>query len=100
MSIVFPSAPGAGTPEDSDEVRAARLETLIAQMVAKQASGQIGYWVTFSDERGVSHYALTTDPAYADLSPENAASRTGAVAAFSRAIERYRATLTGFRPAP
>jgi len=100
MSILIPPAPGAGTPEDSAEVRAARLETLIAQLVAKQASGQIDYWVTFSDERGVSHYALTTDPAYADLSPENAASRTGAVAAFGRAIERYRAALTGFRPAP
>ncbi len=95
---MFPSAPGAGTPEDSDEVRAARLETLIARMVARHASGQIGYWVTFSDERGVSHCAFTTNPAYADLSPENAASRTGAVAAFSRAIERYRATLSGFRP--
>jgi hypothetical protein len=69
-------------------------------MVAQQASGQIGYWVTFKDERWVSHYALTTDPTYADLSPENAASRTGAVAAFSRAIERYRAALTAFRPAP
>jgi hypothetical protein len=100
MSILIPPAPGAGTSEDSDEVRAARLETLIAQMVAQQASGQIGYWVTFKDERWVSHYALTTDPTYADLSPENAASRTGAVAAFSRAIERYRATLTAFRPAP
>ena len=49
MGIVLPSAPGAGAPEDSDEVRAARLETLIAQMVAKQASGHIGYLVTFSD---------------------------------------------------
>ena len=100
MSILFPPAPGAGTPEDSDEVRADRLETLIAQMVTRQASGQIGYWAAFADERGVSHYAFTTDPAYADLSPENAASRTGAVAAFSHAIERYRATLTGVRPAP
>ena len=72
---------------------------LIARLVAKQVSGQIGYWVTYSDERGVSHCAFTTDPAYANLSPENAASRTGAVAAFSRAIERYRTTLTGFRSA-
>ena len=98
MSILLPSTPVAGTPEDPAEVRAVRLEVLIARLVAKQASGQIGYWVAFSDERGVSHYAFTTDPAYADLSPENAASRIGAVAAFSRAIERYRATLTGFRP--
>ena len=92
--------PLKGAPEDPDEVRAVRLEMLIVRLVAKQASGQIGYWVAFSDERGVGHYAFTTDPAYADLSPENAASRTGAVVAFSRAIERYRATLTGFRPAP
>jgi hypothetical protein len=100
MSILLPSAPDAGTPEDSDEVRAAKLETLIARLVAGKAAGQIGYWVTFSDERGVSHFAFTTNPAYADLSPENAASRTGAVVAFSRAIERYRAILSGFRPAP
>jgi hypothetical protein len=99
MSILLPSTPVAGAPDDLDEVRAARLEMLIARLVARQESGRIGYWVAFSDERGVSHYAFTTDPAYADLSPENAASRIGAVTAFGRAIERYRATLTGFRPA-
>jgi hypothetical protein len=98
-SILLPSTPAAGTPEDPDEIRAGRLETLIAHVFARQESGQIGYWAAFSDEHGVSHYAFTVDPAYADLSPENAASRTGAVAAFGRAIERYRATLTGFRPA-
>lgn len=85
------AAPLAGTPEDPDELRAATLETLIARLVAKQASGQIGYWAEYLDERGVSHCAFTTDPAYADLSPANAASRTGAVAAIDRAIERYRA---------
>lgn len=99
MSILLPSTRVAGTPEDPDEVRAVRLETLIARLVAQQASGRIGYWATFSDERSVIHYAFAVDPAYDDLSPENAASRTGAVAAFSRAIERYRATLTGSRPA-
>ena len=99
MSILIPSTPVAGAPEDHDEVVAARLELLIARLVAKQASVQIGYWAAFADERGVSHYAFTFDPAYADLSPENAASRTRAVDAFSRAIERYRATLTGSRPA-
>jgi hypothetical protein len=100
MSILLPSTPAASTPEDPDEVRAVRLEILIARLVAKQMSGQIGYWAAFSDERRVSHYAFTVDPAYADLSPENVASRTGAVAAFGRAIERYRATLTSFRLAP
>ena len=100
MSILSSSTPVAGAPEDPAEVRAARLEMLIARLIAEQLSGHIGYWAAVADERGVSHYAFTTDPAYADLSPENAASRTGAVAAFSRAIERYRATLTGFRPAP
>ena len=99
MGILLPSTPAASTPEDPDEVRAVRLEILIARLVAKQTSGQIGYWAALSDERGVSHYALTVDPAYADLSPENAASRTGAVAAFGRAIERYRAILTDPRPA-
>ena len=99
MSILLPSTLAARTPEDPDEVRAVRLEMLIARLVAKQVSGQIGYWAAFSDERGVRHYALTTDPAYVDLSLENAASRTEAVAAFGRAIERYRATLTDPRPA-
>ena len=61
-------------------------------------TGQIGFWAAFADERGVSHYAFTTDPAYADLSPENAVSRTGAIVAFTRAIERYRAILNGSPP--
>ncbi len=73
---------------------------LVARLVAARVSGRIGYWAVFEDERGVSHYAFTADPAYADLSPENAARPTGAVTAIDRAIERYRATLTGFRPAP
>ena len=89
MSILLPSTPVAGPPEGPGD-RAARLEMLIARLAAQQVSGQIAYWAAFADERGVSHHALTTDPAYADLSPENAARRTGAVAAFSRALERYR----------
>ena len=93
MSIQIPSTPVAGAPTVPDAVVAARLELLIARLVAAQVSGQIGYWAAFADERGVSHYAFTTDPAYADLSPENAASRTGAIVAFTRAIERYRAKL-------
>ena len=99
MSILILSTPVAGASEDPDEPLKARLQILIARLIAEQASGHIGYWAAFSDERGVSHRAFTTDPVYADLSPENAASRTGAVSAFTRAIERYRATLTGFRPA-
>ena len=99
MSILIPSTPLAGAPTDPDEVVAARLEMLIVWLVAKQVSGQICYWAAFADERGVSHYAFTSDPVYADLTPENAARRTGAIVAFTRAIERYRATLTGFRPA-
>ena len=90
MSVLIPSPPVAGAPEDPDEIRAARLEMLIARLVAEQVAGHIGYWAEVADERGVRHYAFTTDPACADLSPENAASRTGAVAAFGRAIERYR----------
>ena len=99
MSVLVPSPPVAGAREDPDEIRAARLEMLIARLVAEQVAGEIGYWAEVADERGVRHHAFTTDPAYADLSPENAASRTGAVAAFGRAIERYRAALAGFRPA-
>jgi hypothetical protein len=37
----------------------------------------------------ISTYALTADPAHANLSPENAANRADAVAAFGRPIERY-----------
>jgi len=94
-----PSPPVASTPGDPDKVRAARLEVLIARLVAQQASGRICYWAAFSDARGMSHYALVVDPAYADLTPDNAASRTGAAAALARAIERYRATLAGLRSA-
>jgi len=100
MSSPGTSTPRAGTPEDPDEVHAAGLEVLIARLVARQASGQVGYWAVYLDDRGVSHCALTTDPAYADLSPENAARRTGAVAAISRAIERYRAALADLGPPP
>ena len=99
MTIRVRSTPVTGTPDDPDGFRAARLEMLIAQLVAKQMSGQIGYWAAFSDERGVSHFAFTTDPAYADLSPENAASRTAAVRAAHRAIERYRASAPSREPA-
>jgi hypothetical protein len=97
MSIL-PSPTTVASSSGTDEDRAVRLETLIARLVARQVSGQIGYWAAFRDERGVSHYALTTDPMYADLSSENADSRAAAVAAFGRAIERYRAALSGFRP--
>lgn len=94
-----PSPPIASTSADPNQVRAVRLEVLIARLAAQQASGRIAYWATFGDERGISHCALVVDPSYADLSPENAASRTGAVAAFGRAIERYRATLASLRSA-
>ena len=100
MSVLVPPPPVAGSREDPVEIRAARLEMLIVRLLAEQVAGQIGYWAEVADERGVRHYTFTTDPACADLSPENAASRTGAVAAFGRAIERYRAALAGFRPAP
>jgi hypothetical protein len=94
MSILVPSTPVAGAPARApDEVSAVRLEMLIDRLVAQQASDQIGYWAAFADMRGVSHYAFTTDPGYAGLSPGNAASRTAAVAALGRAIERYRAML-------
>jgi len=93
MSVLVPSPPVAGARKDPDEIRAARLEMLIARLVAEQVAGQIGYWAEVADERGVRHYAFTTDPACADLSPENAASRTRAIVALGRAIERHRARL-------
>jgi hypothetical protein len=93
MGIQIPSTPVAGAPEDLDEVVAAKLELLIARLVAEQAFGKIGYWAAFADERGVSHFAFTSDPAYAALSPENAANRTRAIVALGRATERYRAQL-------
>ena len=93
MSIPMLSTPVAEAPEDPDAVVAARLELLIARLVAEQMSGEVGYWAAFPDERGVSHFAFTTDPAYADLSPENAASRTRAIVALGLAIERHRVKL-------
>lgn len=100
MSILKSSTPVARAPEDLDDVVAARLELLIARLVAKQVSGQIGYWAAFADERGVSHYAFTADPTFADLSPENAASRARAVVALGRAIERHRSMLESVAPTP
>ena len=100
MSIPLLSIAVAGKPEEPGSVLAVRLEAVIARLVTRQASGRIGYWAAFCDERGVSHYAFTTDPAYADLSPENAADRNAAVAAFDRAIERYRANLVDLRSRP
>ena len=91
MGVQLPYVPG--TPEDSGGARAAKLELLLAGLVAQQASGLVGYWAAFSDERGVSHFAFTSDPRYADLSPENAANRARAVLALGRAIERHRAML-------
>ncbi len=100
MSILILSTPVAGASDEHDEVVAARLELLIARLVVKQVSGQIGYWAAFADERAVSHYAFTSDPTYADLSPENAASRARAVVGLGRAIERQRAMLESVAPTP
>jgi hypothetical protein len=91
VGVHLPHVPG--TPGDSDQARAAKLELLLAGLVAQQASGLVGYRGAFTDERGVSHFAFTTDPVYADLSPENAARRARAVVALGRAIERHRAML-------
>ena len=90
--MLLPSTPASGPTKDFDEARAVQLELIIAELAARKASGRIGYWAAFQDERGLSHYAITTDPSYADLSPENAVSRTQAVVGFDRAIERYRAS--------
>jgi len=98
MSILVPSTPVAGAPARApDEIRAVKLELIIAGLVAQQMSGLIGYWAAFSDERGVFHFAFTSDPTHADLSPENAASRTRALVALDRAIERHRAKLESVR---
>jgi hypothetical protein len=91
VGVHLPYVPG--TPESSSRSRTTKLEQIIAGLVAQQASGLVGYWAAFSDERGVSHFAFTTDPTYADLSAENAASRASAVVALGRAIERHRAML-------
>jgi hypothetical protein len=98
MSISLPSTSATGAPEVPADVRAAGLEELIAHLVAKQASGRIGYWAAFSDERGVSHYSLTTNPAFAELSAENADNRMAAIEALNGAIERYKANLVRVRP--
>jgi len=77
--------------------RVAALELLITRLERTQGSDQIGYWAAYEDERGVHHYAYTTDSAYADRSPENTLSRQTAIAAFGRALDRYRATLAGLQ---
>ena len=101
MSVHIPSKSVVATSADPGEARTAKLEMLIALLVAELACGQIGYWAAFVDERGVSRYKFTTDPTYAELSPENAASRIRAVAALGRAIERYRGGVELVRsPAP
>jgi hypothetical protein len=73
---------------------------LIAGLVAQQASGLVGYWAAFPDERGVDHFAFITDPRYAALSAENAARRARVVLALGRAIERQRAMLEPVRAHP
>jgi hypothetical protein len=95
VSVQLPYVPG--TPEDSAGARAAKVELLLARLVAQQASGLVGYWAAFPDERGVFHFAFTTNPRYADRSPENAASRARAVVALGRAIERHRAMVEPVR---
>jgi hypothetical protein len=101
MSILVPSTPIAGAPARApDEIRAVKLELIIAGLVVQQMSGLIGYWAAFSDERGVFHFAFTTDPTYADVSPENATSRARAVVALGRAIERHRSMLESVAPTP
>jgi hypothetical protein len=98
IGILLPSTPVAGAPARApDEIRAVKLELIIAGLVVQQMSGLIGYWAAFSDERGVFHFAFTSDLAYADLSPENAARRTRALVALDRAIERHRAKLESVR---
>jgi hypothetical protein len=101
MSILVPSTPIAGAPVRApDEIRAVKLELLLAGLVAQQAAGLIGYWAAFHDGHGVFHFAFTTDPMYADLSPENAASRARAVVALGRAIERHHSMLESVAPTP
>jgi hypothetical protein len=97
MSNLLQATPLTGAPEAPNDIREVGLETLIAHLVAKRASGRIGYWAAFRDENGVHHYALTTDPALAELSAENADNRAAAIAAFDGAIERYRASLVRLR---
>ena len=72
-----------------------RLDALVEELLARQASGRIGYWASYADEQGTRHYAFTRDPFYASMSPENAESRAAAVDAFAGAIERYRKLRAG-----
>ena len=98
MGVHLPYVPG--TPESSSRSRTTKLEQIIAGLVAQQASGLVGYWAAFPDERGVDHFAFITDPRYAALSAENAARRARAVVALGRAIERHRAMLEPGRDRP
>jgi hypothetical protein len=96
MAIVDPAPQPIGTAEPDDR-RVAELEALVERLSRQQATGRIGYWAAYEDERAVEHYAYTMDPRYAELSPQNAVSRAVAVVAHRRALERYRATLVKLR---
>ena len=67
MSILILSTPVAGASDDHDEVVAARLELLIARLVAEQVAGHIGYWAEVADERGVRHHHCTSAASYNPL---------------------------------
>ena len=92
MTILIPSASNVLGPA-TDERRVAGLEVLITRLQHTQATDDIGYWAAYEDERGVHHFAYTSDPVYAERSHENAISREAAIAAFGRALDRYQATL-------
>jgi hypothetical protein len=92
MATLIPPARTVSGPA-TDDPRVAGLEVLIARLERTQATNDIGYWAAYEDERGVHHFAYTSDPVYAERSPENALSRVAAIAAFGRALDRYQATL-------
>jgi hypothetical protein len=93
MSILLPPGPHPEVGELPDAARASALEAMVDRLAERQQLGRIGYWAAYVDDHGVSHYSFTTDPAYAEISAENAASRASAVDAYGRAVERYRDAL-------
>jgi hypothetical protein len=93
MSILLPPGHHPEVDEHPDAAPVSALEAMVDSLAERQQLGRIGYWAAYVDDRGVSHFSFTTDPVYAGISAENAASRASAVDAYGRAIERYRDAL-------
>lgn len=91
-NVVGPQPERVGSAAAADLASAA-LRDLIARLSANLDADRVGYWASYADDRHVERFSFVSDPAFARLSDENAASRALATQALAVAIERYRARL-------